>query len=103
VVKLVALLFEVYGAFCFFSMIAFLVWAAVAKLRPDLDEEEFDLAELEKLKQLVSSEWPGEALSIEPPIIEEPSWSRPARWAEQSGRPIRRRRYLFHTRNPRTI
>ena len=51
---MVALVFEVYGAICFFSLIAFLVWAAVAKLRPDLDEEEFDLAELEKLKRLVS-------------------------------------------------
>ena len=49
---MVALVFEVYGAVCFFSLIAFLVLAAVAKLRPDLDEEEFDLAELEKLKKL---------------------------------------------------
>ncbi len=47
---MVALVFEVYGAFCLFSLIAFLVWASVAKLRPDLDEEEFDFIELEKLR-----------------------------------------------------
>ena len=45
---MVALVFEIYGAFCLFSLIAFLVWASVAKLRPDLDEEEFDFIELEK-------------------------------------------------------
>jgi hypothetical protein len=32
---MVALVFEVYGAFCLFSLIAFLVLAAVAKSRPD--------------------------------------------------------------------
>ena len=36
---MVRLVFEVYGAFCFLSLIAFLVLASVAKLRPDLDEE----------------------------------------------------------------
>jgi hypothetical protein len=36
---MVALVFEVYGAVCFFSLMAFLVLASVAKLRPDLDEE----------------------------------------------------------------
>jgi hypothetical protein len=36
-VGMVAQSFEVYAAFCFFSLIAFLVLAAVAKLRPDLD------------------------------------------------------------------
>ncbi len=97
---MVALVFEVYGAFCFFSLIAFVVLAAVAKLRPDLDEEELDLAELEKLKKLVSSEPSGEALSIEPPIIEEPFWSPPAP-VKQSKRPIRTRPHLFHTRKPR--
>ena len=48
---MIALIFEVYGALCFFSLIAFIVWAAVAKLRPDLDEEEFDFVELEELKE----------------------------------------------------
>lgn len=97
---MVALVFEVYGAICFFSLIAFLAWAAVAKLRLDLDEQEFDLAELEKLK---SPERSGDALSIEPPIIEEPSWSPTARPVKPSQRPIRRRPHLFHARNPRAI
>ena len=51
---MIALVFEVYGAFCFFSLIAFVVWASVAKLRPDLDEAEFE--ELEKLKKLAGCE-----------------------------------------------
>jgi hypothetical protein len=46
----------VYGAFCLFCLVAFLIWASVAKLRPDLDEPEFDLQELEKLRKLASSE-----------------------------------------------
>ena len=53
---MIALVLELYGAFCLFSLIAFLVWASVAKLRPDLDEPEFDLDELEKLKNLASCE-----------------------------------------------
>ena len=100
---MVALCFEVYGAFCVFSLIAFIVWAAVAKLRPDLEEEEFDLAELEKLKKLVSSEEPGDALSIDSPIIEKPTWPPLARPAKQSKRAIRTRPHLFHTRKPRAI
>ena len=75
---MVALVFEAYGALCCFALAVFLAWAAVAKLRPDLDEEEFDLAELEKLRKPVSLEPFGDALSIEPPIMEEPSWSSPA-------------------------
>jgi hypothetical protein len=96
---MVALVFETYGAFCLFSLIAFLVWACVAKLRPDLDE---DIDELEKLQKLVSSEQSGDALLIEPPIIEEPSWPPPARPLKQSKRPIRRRPHLFHTHKPHT-
>ncbi|HEY1864895.1 MAG TPA: hypothetical protein VGG77_14695 [Roseiarcus sp.] len=99
---MVALFFEVYGAFCVFALVVFLVWAAVAKLRPDLDEEEFDLAKLEKLNKLVGTEPSGDALSIEPPIIEKPSWSASARPVKQSERSIRRRPPLFHTRKPRT-
>ena len=76
--KMTALVFEAYGALCCFALAVFLAWAAVAKLRPDLDEEEFDLAELEKLRKPVSLEPFGDALSIEPPIMEEPSWSAPA-------------------------
>jgi len=51
---MIALVLEVYAAFCLFSLIAFLVWASVAKVRPELDEPELDLDELEKLKKLVS-------------------------------------------------
>jgi hypothetical protein len=99
---MIALFFEVYGALCLFALTMFLVWASMAKLRPDLDEEELDLAELEKLKTLVRSEQSGGALSIESPIIEKPSWSPPARPVKQSKRPIRTRPHLFHTRKPRT-
>ncbi len=100
---MLALFFEVYGAICFLSLVAFLVLASVAKLRPDLDEEEFDLPELEKLKKLVSSERSGDALSTEPPIIEERSGSTAPRPVKQSKRPVRVRPHLLHTRKPRTI
>src|ERR1700683_2189696 len=100
---MVALVFEVYGAFCLFSLIAFLVLAGMAKLRPDLDEEEFDFIELEKLKQLVSSEQSDAALSIEPPIMEESFWSPPARPVKQSKRVIQRRPHVLNLRKPRTI
>ena len=97
---MVALVFEIYGAFCLFSLIAFLVLASVAKLRPDLEEEELDLAELEKL---VNYEPSGDALSIEPAILEESSWSQPARPVKQSKRRIQRRPHLIHIRKPRII
>jgi hypothetical protein len=79
----------------------FLIWASVAKLRPDLEEEELDLAELEKLKKLVSSEESDGDLLIEPPITEKPSWPPPVRPVNQSNRPIGRRLHLFHTRKSR--
>jgi hypothetical protein len=85
---MIALVFGVYGAVCFFSLIAFLVLAAVAKLRPDLDEEEFDFAPLEKLK-------------IEDPIVEL-SRSAAPRPVKQSKRPARVRPHLLHGRKPRT-
>jgi hypothetical protein len=100
---MIALVFEVYGILCFLSLIAFFLLAAVAKLRPDLDEEEFDFIELEKLKQLVNSEQSGDALSIEPTFIEESSWSPPPpRSVKQSKRLIQRRPHLIHMRKPRT-
>jgi hypothetical protein len=44
--------FEIYGALCFLSLIAFLVLATAAKLRPDLDEEAVDVgAALRPVKQ----------------------------------------------------
>ena len=55
---MIALVLEAYGALCFFSLIAFLVLACVAKLRPDLDGPEFDLDQLEKLRKLASGEQP---------------------------------------------
>jgi hypothetical protein len=102
---MVALVFEVYGAVCFLSLIAFLVLAAMAKLRPDLEEEEPDFVELEKLKKLVNSERSDDALSLEPPIIEEPFWSPPARPVKQSKRQrlVRLRPHLLHGRKPRAV
>ena len=91
---MVALVFEVYGAVCFFSLIAFLVLAAAAKLRPDLDEEELDLVELEKLKKLVRFEQSGDALTVDAPIIEDAPRSAPARPVKQSKPPVRVRPHL---------
>ncbi len=88
-----AWVFEGYGILCFLSLIAFLVLAAVAKLRPDLDEEEFDL----------NSDQFGEALSIEPAFIEESSGSPPPRLIKQSKRLIQRRPHLIHMHKHRTI
>ena len=94
---MIALVFEAYSAFCLFSLIAFLVWAKAAKVRPDLDE---DIDELEKLRKLVSSEQSGDALSVESPISEHAPCSAPA------ARPIkqrlaRRRPHLIHARKAR--
>src|ERR1700678_2512387 len=101
--KMRALVFEAYGALCCFALAVFLAWAAVAKLRPDLDEEEFDLVEVEKLRKPASLEPFGDALSIEPSIIEEGSWSQPERRAKKIRRSMRGRSHLFHTGNPRAI
>src|ERR1700677_319997 len=99
--KMRALVFEAYGALCCFALAVFLAWAAVAKLRPDLDEQEFDLAEL---KKPVSLEPFGDALSTEPPIIEEPSCSPPGPSGEEDQAFHERALSdLFHTGNPRTI
>jgi hypothetical protein len=97
---MVALVFEVYGAVCFFSLIAFLVLASVAKLRPDLDE---DLVELEKLKKLISAEQTGDAFQVDAPIIEDEPRSAPARPVKQTKRLIHRRPHLVHLRRPRII
>jgi hypothetical protein len=98
---MIALVFEVYGAVCFLSLLAFLVLASVAKLRPDLDEEELDLVELEKLKKLVKSEQSCDALPVDAPIIEDAPRSAPARPVKQSKRPVRVRPHLIHLRKPR--
>jgi hypothetical protein len=100
---MVARVFEVYGAFCLFSLIAFLVLAGMAKLRPDLDEEEFDFIELEKLKQLASSEQFDDALSIEDPALKVLSRSAPPRPVKQGKRLIQKRPHLIRMRKPRSI
>jgi len=97
----IALVFEIYGAVCVFSLIAFLVLASVAKLRPDLDEEELDFVELEKLKKLAHSERSDGPFSLEPPVIEKAFWSEPPRPVKQSKRQIPRRPHLIHLRKPR--
>ena len=96
---MITLGFEVYGALCFLSLIAFLVLAAVAKLRPDLDEEEFDIGELENL---ANSEQFVNTLPVEDPIVEILSRSAPPRPVKPSKRLIRRRPHLIHMRKPRT-
>ena len=93
--------FEVYGAFCILSLIAFLVLASVAKLRPDLDEEELDIGELEKPKKLANSEQFVNALPVEDPIVEMLSRSAPPRPVKQSKRLIQRRPHRIHSRMPR--
>jgi hypothetical protein len=98
---MVALVFELYGAFCLLSLIAFLVLAAVAKLRPDLDEEAVDIGAVEKLKKLANSEQFVNALPVEDPIIEHASRSAPPRPVKQSKRLIQRRPHRIHTRKPR--
>jgi hypothetical protein len=95
----ITLVFEVYGAFCILSLIAFLVLASMAKLRPDLDEEELDFVELEN--KLAHSEQSDRPLSLEPPIIEEAFWSAPPRPVKPSKRQIQRRPHLIHLRKPR--
>jgi hypothetical protein len=96
---MIALVFEAYGALCCFALAVFLAWAAVAKLRPDLGEQEFDLAEL---KKPVSLEPFGDALDRASDhrrailLAAKPS-------AKKSKRSMRERSDLFHTGNPRTI
>jgi hypothetical protein len=76
--------FEIYGALCFLSLIAFLVLAAAAKLRPDLDEEAVDIGAVEKLKTLANSEQFINALPVEDPIVEILSRSAPPRPVKKS-------------------
>jgi hypothetical protein len=96
---MLALFFEFYGAVCFFSLAAFLIWAAVAKLRPDLDE---DLVEFEKLKRLISSEQASDAFPVYAPITEDDApKSAPARPVKPSKRLVQRAPRLLHARKPR--
>jgi hypothetical protein len=79
-----ALVFEAYGAVCLLSLIGFLVLAARAKLRPDLDEDEFDFP-------------------VKDPIVEILSRRAPPRSVKQRKRLIQRRAHLIHMRKPRAI
>jgi hypothetical protein len=88
---MIASAFELYGALCFLSLIAFLVLAAVAKHRPDLDEGGFEIGDLADPGQFVNT------LPVEDPALEVLSRSAPSRPVKQSKRP-----YLFHARKPRT-
>lgn len=97
---MITLVFEIYGAVSVLSLIAFLNLAAVAKFRPDLDEEAVDIGALEKLKKLANSEQFVNALPVEDPIVEILSRSAPPRSVKQSKRLIRRRPYLIHTHKP---
>ncbi|HEY1779096.1 MAG TPA: hypothetical protein VGG79_01460 [Roseiarcus sp.] len=99
---MLTLFFEAYGAFCFFSLVAFVALAAVAKHRPDLDEDEFDIGEFEKLKKLAGSEQPDATLTVEPVTVEVPS-SRPppVRVRKRRKSPIPSRLHLFHRNKPR--
>ena len=92
-----ALVLEAYGALCILSLIAFLVWAAVAKSRPELDEDEFH-----ELEKLANSEPSGCALPNEDPIVQILSQPAPARPGKRTRRAIQRRPHLFHARGPRT-
>jgi hypothetical protein len=92
--------FGLYGALCFFSLVPFLIWASVAKLRPDLDEEALDIPTLEKLS---NSEEFGNALPVAHPMIKHsprlapPPPPRPVKPSRRlQGRP-----YSSHTRKPR--
>ena len=88
--------FEIYGALCFLSLIAFLVLAAAAKLRPDLDEEAIDIGAVEQLKKLANPEQFVNALPVEDPIVKILSRS-----VKQSMRLIQRRPHRIHARRPR--
>jgi hypothetical protein len=92
---MVALVFEIYGAVCVFSLIAFLVLASVAKLRPDLDE---DLLDLEKL---VSAKQSSDAFQVDAPIIKDEPRSAPARPVKQTKPLIHRHPHMIHLRKPR--
>ena len=94
---MLALVLEVYGAFSVLSLIAFLNLASVAKLRPDLDEEAFDIRTLEKLS---SSEEFVNALPVADPIIKHSLRSAPPRPFKPSKR-LQGRPHSIHARKPR--
>ncbi len=94
---MIASVFELYSALCFLSLIAFFVLAAVAKLRSDLDEDEFDIGELANPGQFVDT------LPVEDPALRVLSRSAPPRPLKQGKRLIQKRPHLIYMRKPRTI
>lgn len=104
---MITLVFEGYGAFCLLSLIAFLFLAAVAKLRPDLDEPDFHEEELDRgaLEKLAGSAQFVNALPAEGLIVERLSRSAPPRAVKLSKRLIkrliRRRPFLIRPGKPR--
>jgi hypothetical protein len=92
-----ALFLGLYGSLCFFSSVVFLIWASVAKSRPDLDEETFNIRALEKL---ASGEEFGNALPVADLIIKHSprlALPRPVKPSKhRRGRP-----YASHTPKPR--
>ena len=94
---MIASVFELYGACCFLSLIAFLVLAARAKLRPDLEEDDFNIGELANPGQFVDT------LPVEDPALKVLSRSTPPRPVKKGKRLIQRRPHLIHMRKPRTI
>jgi hypothetical protein len=94
---MIASVFELYGALCLLSLIGFGVLAMRAKLRPDLDEDEFDIGVLANPGLFVST------LSVEEPAPNVLSCSAPPRPVQQGKRPIQKRPRLIHRRKPRTI
>jgi hypothetical protein len=94
---MIASVFELYVALCFLSLIAFLGLAARAKLRPDLDEDEFDIGELANPGQFVNT------LPVEDPALKVLSRSAPPRAVKQGKRLIHKRPHLVHMRKPRSI
>jgi hypothetical protein len=95
-VLMIASVFELYGALCFLSLIAFLVLAARAKLRPDLDEDEFDIGEI-ATGQFVNT------LPVEDPALKVLSRSAPPRPVTHGKHLIQKRPHLIRVRKPRTI
>jgi hypothetical protein len=87
-VGMMALVLELYGLVCILSTLAFLAWAWKAKLRPDLEEREFDLEELEKLKKLAECR----QSDIDPAIDD---FAREVRPRPQPPRIVKQRRSLL--------
>jgi hypothetical protein len=68
------------------------------QLRPDLDEDVFDIRTLEKV---TDPEEFGKAIPVAEPIIEHSSRSAPPRPVKPSKPMIQKRPYLIYTRKPR--